>query len=84
MTDVDAMLAAMRTVPSDARLADIDGAVMAGVARRHDRKTARHSLMLAGLLAAGVGWAGSYAPPARASVSSIGQSDYAPSRLLGQ
>lgn len=90
MTDLDQMLGTVRTMPTDARLAHIDAAVMGGLARRRDRVMARRSLMLAGLLAIGIGWIGSVVPGAPAHASSapapvpIGMSDYAPSRLLGQ
>lgn len=88
MTDVDHMLDAMRALPADARLADMEGAVMAGLVRRRDRVAARRSLALAGLLAVGIGWAGSILPAAPAQAQDaplpIGMSDYAPSRLLGQ
>lgn len=86
MTDLDRMLDAVRAMPTDARLEAMDDAVMGGVARRRDQMTARRSLMLAGVLAIGIGWAGSIVPaaPAQASSVPIGMSDYAPSRLLGQ
>ncbi|MCP3731497.1 hypothetical protein M9978_13795 [Sphingomonas sp. MG17] len=86
MTDLDQMLDAVRTMPTDVRLEQLDDAVLRGVAVRRDRIAARRSLALAGLLAIGVGWAGSIVPaaPAQASPVSIGMSDYAPSRLLGQ
>lgn len=86
MSDLERMLDAMRAMPTDARLAGIDGVVIAGVARRRERAVARRSLALAGLLAIGIGWAGSILPaaPAQASPLPIGMSDYAPSRLLGQ
>ena len=54
MIDLDQMLGAVRTLPTDARLADMDAAVMDGFAKRRDRMTARRSLMLAGLLAVGI------------------------------
>ncbi|MFD1104250.1 hypothetical protein [Sphingobium olei] len=86
MSDLDRMLDAMRAMPTDARLTGIDGAVIAGVARRREQAMARRSLALAGLLAIGIGWAGTILPaaPAQASPLPIGMSDYAPSRLLGQ
>ncbi|MEC3908950.1 hypothetical protein U5A82_00210 [Sphingobium sp. CR2-8] len=86
MTDLDQYLDALRAMPTDTRLADMDAAVMGGLARRRDQMTARRSLMLAGLLAIGIGWAGSIVPtaPAQAAPTPIGMSDYTPSRLLGQ
>jgi len=86
MTDLDRMLDAIRMMPTDVRLEGMEGAVIRGVARRHDQAAARRGLMLAGLLAIGVGWAGSVVPtaPAQASPRPIGMSDYAPSRLLDQ
>ncbi|WP_416465329.1 hypothetical protein [Sphingomonas sp. VDB2] len=86
MTDLDQLLGTVRAMPTDARLADMDAAVMGGLAERRDRMTARRSLALAGLLAIGIGWAGSILPaaPAQAAPMPIGMSDYAPSRLLGQ
>lgn len=86
MTDLDQLLAGARAMPVDARLADMDAAVMGGLAERRDRMTARRSLALAGVLAVGIGWVGSILPtaPAQAAPTPIGMSDYAPSRLLGQ
>lgn len=86
MNDLDQLLGQMRAMPVDARLAQMDGAVMQGVARRREQAVARRSMMLAGLLALGIGWAGSIVPtaPAQAAPAPIGMSDYAPSRLLGQ
>lgn len=86
MTDLDQMLGALRAMPIDVRLAATEGAIIASVARRRDLATARRSLMLAGLLAVGVGWASNFVPgtPAQAAPAPIGMSDYAPSRLLGQ
>lgn len=86
MTDLDDMLDAVRAMPTDGRLETMDVAVMGGIARRREQVTARRSLMLAGVLAIGIGWAGSIMPaaPAQASPMPIGMSDYAPSRLLGQ
>jgi hypothetical protein len=86
MADLDHWLDAVRSEPSDGRLAQMDAAVMEGLARHRDRVTARRSLMLAGLLAVGIGWAGSLVPgaPAQAASLPIGMSDYAPSSLLGQ
>lgn len=86
MTDLDQLLGTVRALPTDARLANIDAAVMCGLAKQRDRTTARRSLMLAGLLAVGIGWAGSVLPgvPAHAAPTPIGMSDYAPSRLLDQ
>jgi hypothetical protein len=84
--DLDQMLDAVRRMPTDARLENMDGAVMRGLAARRDRSATRRSALLAGLLAIGVGWAGSILPtrPAQASAMPIGMSDYAPSSLLGQ
>lgn len=86
MTDLDQLLGDVRAMPTDARLDNIDAAVLHGLGQRRDRMTARHSLMLAGIVAAGIGWAGSIVPGdmAQAAPVPIGMSDYAPSRLLGQ
>ena len=86
MTDLDQWLGQVRAMPTDTRLEGLDDAVMQGVARRREQGAARRSLMLAGLLAIGIGWAGSIVPgaPAQAAPAPIGMSDYAPSRLLGQ
>jgi len=86
MSDLDRMLDAMRAMPTDTRLTGIDGAVIAGITRRREQAMARRSVALAGLLAIGIGSAGSVFPsaPAQASPLPIGMSDYAPSRLLGQ
>ena len=86
MTDLDQLLGRVAAMPTDARLDTIDTAVMRGVGERRDRTAARRSLMLAGIVAVGIGWAGSMVPgaPAQAAPAPIGMSDYAPSRLLGQ
>ena len=86
MTDLDQLLGRVAAMPTDARLDTIDAAVMLGVGERRDRTAARRSLMLAGIVAVGIGWAGSMVPgaPAQAAPAPIGMSDYAPSRLLGQ
>ncbi|MDR7153603.1 hypothetical protein J2W40_000400 [Sphingobium xenophagum] len=86
MNDLDQLLGQVRAMPTDTRLEGLDDAVMQGVARRREQGAARRSLMLAGLLAIGIGWAGSIVPgaPAQAAPAPIGMSDYAPSRLLGQ
>lgn len=86
MTDLDQLLGRVVAMPTDARLDTIDTAVMRGVGERRDRTAARRSLMLAGIVAVGIGWAGSMVPgtPAQAAPTPIGMSDFAPSRLLGQ
>ncbi|MEH3048665.1 hypothetical protein [Sphingomonas adhaesiva] len=84
MADVDRMLEAMRDAPADPRLAEIEAAVMTGVAGRRAAIHARRSMALAAVVALGVGIAGTTLPgtPAAASPSVLGMSDYAPSRLL--
>ena len=84
MSDLDQLLGQIRAMPVDARLEQMDGLVMQGIARRRERGMARRSMMFAGLLALGIGWAGSIVPSAPAQAAPIGMSDYAPSRLLGQ
>jgi len=92
MSDLDQLLgqvaARMRHIPADPRLEALEDTVMAGVARRRERAVARRSLALAGIVAIGIGWAGSLVPGSPAQAASrpaiIGMSDYAPSRLLGQ
>lgn len=88
MSDLDQLLRQLRAMPVDARLEELDGAVMAGVATRRERAVARRSLALAGIVAIGIGWVGSIVPGTPAQAAStplvIGMSDYAPSRLLGQ
>jgi hypothetical protein len=86
MTDLDQLLDGVRAMPVDTRLDRMEAAVMQGVAVRRERTVARRSLMLAGVVAIGIGWAGSIMPgsPAQAAPTPIGMSDYAPSRLLGQ
>ena len=86
MTDIDQMLDAMRMLPADERLNGMESSVFKGMERRREQKASRRSLVLAGVLAIGVGWVGSTmtAVPAQASVLAIGMSDYAPSRILGQ
>jgi len=88
MSDLDQMLDQLRAQPVDPRLAEMDDAVMAGLARRREQAVARRSVALAGLMAIGIGWAGSLGPAGPAQAASrppvIGMSDYAPSQLLGQ
>ncbi|WP_340265096.1 hypothetical protein [Sphingobium mellinum] len=88
MSDLDQLLGQVRAVPVDARLEEIEGAVMAGVAIRRERAIARRSLALAGVLAIGIGWIGSVVPGTSAQAASpplvIGMSNYAPSQLLGR
>lgn len=86
MTDLDQWLDGVRAMPTDPRLADMEDGVMRGLAVRRERTLARRSLMLAGVMAIGIGWVGSVVPasPAQAAPTLIGMSDYAPSRLLGQ
>lgn len=86
MTELDPLLERLAAMPTDARLDGIDAAVMRGVAQRRDRTAARRSLMLAGIVAIAIGWAGSIVPSTRAEAAPmpLGMSQYAPSRLLGQ
>jgi hypothetical protein len=88
MSDLDQLLGRVRALPADPRLEMMDEAVLAGVARRRERTVARRSLALAGIVAIGIGWIGSFVPGSPAQAASrplvIGMSDYAPSRLLGQ
>lgn len=87
-SDLDILLAGIRAAPADPRLAGLEPRVAAGVARRGERAVARRSLALAGVVALGIGWIGGMAPTAPAQAASapvtIGMSDYAPSRLLGE
>ncbi len=85
-TDIDACLDHLRLQPADPRLAAMDASVMAALAKRRDQAAARRTLLFAGLLALGVGWAGALVPTvdAQAAPVQIGMSDLAPSRLLGQ
>lgn len=86
MDDLDDRLAGLRAAPSAGRFDGLEEAVMQGLARRRERSVARRSLMLAGIMAIGIGWVGSVVPAQRAQAASaplpIGMSDYAPSRLL--
>ena len=88
MSDLDRVLDRIRAMPTDPRLESMDDAVMTGVAVRRERTVARRSLALAGIVAVGIGWAGSLVSISAAQAASrpvmIGMSDYALSRLLGQ
>lgn len=86
MTDLDQLLDGVRATPLDARFDGMEEAVMRGLANRRERTVARRSLMLAGLVAMGIGWVGSIGlgGPAQAAPMPLGMSDYAPSHLLGQ
>ncbi|MEH3037527.1 MAG: hypothetical protein PGN23_13740 [Sphingomonas adhaesiva] len=84
MSDIDRMLEAMREAPGDPRLAEMEATVMTGVAARRAAVHARRSVMLAAVVALGVGVVGTTVPgtPAAASPAVLGMSDFAPSRLL--
>ena len=86
MDDLDDRLAGLRDAPAAVHFDGLEEAVMQGLDRRRERGVARRSLMLAGVMAIGIGWIGSSVPaqPAQAAPGPlmIGMSDYAPSRLL--
>lgn len=86
MDDLDTSLARLRAMPTDGRLAAMDGPVMRAVAQRRERAVVRRSLTLAGVVALVIGGAGSIPATVSARTASqpvmLGMSDYAPSRLL--
>ncbi|MFT3965990.1 MAG: hypothetical protein QM690_08930 [Sphingobium sp.] len=55
MRDVDELLEGLRGLPTDPRLADMEGAVLAGVAAHRERRVARRGLVLTGVMALGIG-----------------------------
>lgn len=83
MSELDNMLLRLGAEPVPDSLADMDGAVLAGVGRHRERQTARRTMALAGCVAVLVGAAGTVAPSAPASAEPLlGMPDAAPSRLL--
>jgi hypothetical protein len=83
MNDIDQLLAGMRAAPLHDGLAAIDGAVMAGVARRREATEARRGLALAGAIAICVGTVATLVPGSPASAEPLlGMPRAAPSHLL--
>ena len=84
MIDLDLTLNALREEMPDQRLAAIEGPVLAGLRRRREAMDARRGMVLAGLVAIVVGFAGTVAPGRPAQAASLfGVPDAAPSHLLG-
>ena len=84
MNDLDLTLAALREETPDLRLAAIEGPVMAGLRRRREATDARRGLVLAGLVAIFVGFAGTIVPGRPAQAAPLfGVPESAPSHLLG-
>lgn len=86
MDDLDRILAGLRDEPAPEALAALGGPVMAGLASGRERMAGRRTLLLAGVVAAGVGlWGGLAGPaPARAHDRSLlALPEAAPSHLLG-
>lgn len=84
MNDLDLTLAVLREETPDLRLAAIEGPVMAGLRSHRETLDARRGLVLAGLVAIVVGFAGTMVPGRPAQAASLfGVPDAAPSHLLG-
>lgn len=63
MATIDELLDGLRAGAVDPRLAAMDGAVMAGVAMRREKVAARRGLLLAGVMALGIGLGASAVAP---------------------
>ena len=86
MDDLDRMFAQLRGEPTPGALDILDGGVMAGLAAGRERLAARRTLVLACVVAAGVGLWGGLAGPAPAQAhdrSLLALPAAAPSHLLG-
>ncbi|WP_232495223.1 hypothetical protein [Novosphingobium kaempferiae] len=86
MEDLDRMFARLRDEPMPEAFGGLDGGVIAGLAAGRERLAGRRTLMLACVVAAGVGlWGGLVGPmPARAHDRSLlALPATAPSHLLG-
>lgn len=85
MSELDLHLTALAHEAPPPALADIDGAVMQGLARHRERQASRRGLALAGVVAVLVGVGGTLypAPPAEAAPL-FGVPTSAPSHLLGE
>ena len=87
MDHLDTLLAGMKGLPVDPRLAGIDGAVLRGIASRQQARNQLRAMAIVALVSLGVGVAGSVVPsePVRAAtVFPLGApAALAPSSLLG-
>ncbi|MEE4451045.1 hypothetical protein [Novosphingobium resinovorum] len=86
--DLDRMFARLRDGPVPAALDGLDGEVMAGLAAGRERLAGRRTLLLACIVAAGVGLWGGLAGPSPAQAHDhdrtlLALPDAAPSHLLG-
>ncbi len=86
MDDLERMFAHMREEPLPAALGALEEPVMAGVAAGRERRSSQRTLMLACVVAAGVGLWGGLAGPGPAQdrdASLLALPAAAPSHLLG-
>lgn len=86
MDDLDRMFAQLRDEPVPEALDGLDGGVMAGLTAGRERQAGRRTLLLACVVAAGVGLWGGLAGPAPAHARDrtlLALPDAAPSHLLG-
>lgn len=83
MADLDDLLGALGASGTPAALAGIDAPVMQGLAARREARAARRGLVLAGMVAAFVGIAGTVVPGTPAQAEPLfGIPSGAPSHLL--
>ena len=86
MDDIEPLLARLQTLPLDPRLALIDDAVMAGLARRSLSHLSVSAMAMVSVLSLGIGLAGALAPAQPAHASTIfplgAPAALAPSTLL--
>ena len=83
MADLDELLVALRAQGAPDALSGIDAGVMHGLARRREARAARRGMVMAALVAAFIGVAGSITLSAPASAEPLfGMPSRAPSHLL--
>jgi len=87
MDDIDGLLGQLRNLPLDARLADIDSAVLDGVTQARRPALSGGGLAMVALVSLGTGLAGTFVPSSAsvaAPVSALtAPGPLAPSTLLG-
>jgi hypothetical protein len=87
MDDIDSLLTRVRNVPLDPRLATIDDAVLAGLARQSQSPLSATTVAFVAVLSLSVGLLGSMAPAAPAQAATVfplgAPAALAPSTLLG-
>lgn len=87
MDDLDTLLASMRNLPVDPRLGEIDNAVIAGIASRHQARVQMRTMALVAIISLSVGVLGSIVPAESVRAATVfplgAPAALAPSSLLG-